>query len=184
MQLDFSTIFLNVVSNIPWWVYPIFILALILKSYNPKKRKKFNHNKYEFKETKLTAKEKKIKGDKYEAYICEIFKNDGDTIAPHGKDNGVHDQGIDIIAKKDKEILFVQCKDWNLSNGYKIDHKEIQYIRMNVRDYLESNPLFKNYDWKIIYVTSEDILDKSANYKIIEHDNEIEHKIIAMKQGE
>ena len=61
MQLDFSTIFLNVVSNIPWWVYPIFILALILKSYNPKKRKKFNHNKYEFKETKLTAKEKKIK---------------------------------------------------------------------------------------------------------------------------
>jgi len=53
---------------------------------------------------------------------------------------------------------------------------------MKVRDYLEKKPLFQKYKWKIIYITSEDILEQSANYKIIEHNNEIEHKIIAINE--
>ncbi len=122
----------------------------------------------------------KQKGDEYEAYVCKHFEEQGYKIAPHGKDNGVKDQGIDIILKKDKEILFIQCKNWNVKHKYKIDHKEIQYIRMNVRDYIEKNQLFTMYNWKILYVTSENILENSAHYKIREHREEIEHQIIEM----
>ena len=120
----------------------------------------------------------KQKGDEYEDYICKHFEEQGYLTVPHGKHNGVKDQGIDIILKKEKEILFIQCKHWNEKNKYKIDHKEIQYVRMNVRDYMEKNKVFGMYNWKILYITSENILDGSANYKIREHSEEIEHKVI------
>jgi hypothetical protein len=100
---------------------------------------------------------------------------------PHGKNNGVNDQGIDIILKKEKKILFIQCKNWNAKNKYKIDSKEIQYVRMNVRDYIKENEVYNMYKWKILYITSENILDSSANHKIKEHSEEIEHRLIPIK---
>jgi len=122
----------------------------------------------------------KQKGDEYEAYICKHFEEQGYLTVPHGKDNGVKDQGIDIILKKNKEILFIQCKHWSKKNKYRIDHKEIQYVRMNVRDYMAKNQVFSMYNWKILYITSENILEHSAQHKIREHSEEIEHKIIPM----
>ena len=118
------------------------------------------------------------KGALYEEYISNIYKSNGYTVIENGKEKGIKDDGIDIIAKKDKEVLFIQCKDWNIKNKYRIDHKEIQYTRMNVRDYLQKKQHFKNYQWKIIYITSDEILTKSAIHKINEYKNEISHKVI------
>lgn len=134
-----------------------------------------------YKETKKSnIVDTKQKGDKYEAHICKHFEEQGYLTIPHGKLNGVEDQGIDIILKKDKEILFIQCKDWDIKNKYRINSKEIQYVRMNVRDYMQKNQVFNMYSWKILYVTSDNILDGSAKYKIREYSNEIEHKIIGI----
>jgi len=142
-----------------WYIIPIIFIAIYLKKYKLK-----NNNDG--------------KGAVYEKLVSDIYRNKKYTIAEHGKDNGVKDFGIDVIAKKDNEILFIQCKNWNKKNKYRINVKEIQYTRMNVRDYLEKNTMFKHYNWKIIYATSEDILDRGAKYKISENKDEIEHKII------
>lgn len=177
----------------------LLIIVLFIKSFKTKKKKtpKLNYYKnYQFKKTNeinnnqedlyntVRTKEKrkpinlKEKGSLYEEHISNIYKSRNYNIAEHGKDNGIKDYGIDIIAKKENEILFIQCKNWSLNNKYRINVKEIQYTRMNVRDYLERNIMFKNYNWKIIYATSEDILDYGAKCKIKENLHEIEHKII------
>jgi len=39
--------------------------------------------------------------------IRALYKKDGYIVVPHGKDNGIHDQGINIIAKKEKKMLFI-----------------------------------------------------------------------------
>ena len=83
-----------------------------------------------------------------------------------------------LFLKKNEEVLFIQCKDWNIKNKYRIDNKEIQYTRMNVRDYIEKNKDFEMNKWKILYVTSDNILHASAKYKIREYSHEIEHEVI------
>lgn len=158
-MLDMKSVLLNALSGIPWWVLPLIIIVLVLKNYRPKNRNK-------------------EKGDIYESFVCNHFEEQGYLVVPHGKNKGVKDDGIDIILKKDEEVLFVQCKDWNIKNKHRIDSKEIQYTRMNVRDYIEKNRAFEMYDWKILYVTSDNILHASAKYKIRECAREIEHRII------
>lgn len=174
-------------------------IIVFIKSYKPKKynfKKYSNENRNYKRETnninsnrgnlydtiKTKNKNKyenvKEKGSMYEEHISNIYKSRNYTIAEHGKDNGVKDYGIDVIAKKGNKILFIQCKNWSTNSKYKINVKEIQYTRMNVRDYLEKNAMFKNYDWKIIYATSEDVLDYGAKCKIKENNQEIEHQII------
>lgn len=168
MKLDASTLFFNMISIIPWWMYVLFIIVLVLKNYKPQNYKSENQNKE--------------KGDLYEEFICNHFERQGYLTVPHGKNNGVKDDGIDIILKREKEMLFVQCKDWNIKNRYRIDSKEIQYTRMNVRDYINKNNVFNMYDWKILYVTSDNILHDSARHKIREYQNEIEHRIIPIQE--
>ena len=131
--------------------------------------------------TKLSSIENKKKGALYEEYIADIYKKDGYDVIENGKEKGLKDDGIDIIAKKDKEVLFIQCKDWNIKNKYRINHKEIQYMRMNVRDYLQKNKNLNNLEWSIVYITSDNILTKSAIFKIKEHQSEISHKVIKNK---
>ena len=46
----------------------------------------------------------KEKGDMYEKYIADYYREQGYTISEHGQDNGRKDKGIDVIAKKEKEI--------------------------------------------------------------------------------
>lgn len=179
-----SNILLTIFSGLItyWYVIPIVIVILMYKKYKSIQIDDSIESENIHKQKHaINKRELKEKNDLYEAYVCNLYKNSGYTIAEHGKDNSIYDLGIDIIALKDKELLFIQCKDWDVKIGNKINHKDIQYIRMNVRDYLEKNPLFKDYKWKIIYITSADIFDQGANHKIIEHSEEIEHKIIPME---
>jgi len=194
-MIDFGQVLSNIFSNIPWWFYPLLILALYLKAkmenfnleQSIRKRKKIydkideekNENNNEY--MPMSYKDRKEKGDKYEEYICELYKKENYIVEPHGKKKGVHDLGIDIIAKKGRKIIFIQCKDWDINNKYKITHKDIQYTRMNARDYINIMPMFEHYDWKILYITTNDIFDKSAYYKINEHSDEISYKIVPYK---
>ena len=136
-----------------------------------------------FKTKKMSNAEKKKKGDDYEEYICNEYRKSGYKVAPHGKDNGVKDGGIDVIAIKNKEILFIQCKHWNIKSKNRITETHIKKTRMEVIDYIEENPMFKsnNYTRKTLYITSDNILHSSAKYYIKKHDD-IEHKIIVFKE--
>lgn len=173
----------TVLSGLPWWIYLSFILIIVLKAFEPTKKrykKQYNKPKTNNKLEKIIMDEmSKEKGERYERHIANHFEKLGYKTVEHGKMHGVNDKGIDLMLKKGKEFLFVQCKDWNIKNEYRIDSKEIQYTRMNVRDYIEKKKeLFNMYDWKILYITSDDILHKSAKYKIEEFNQEIEHRVI------
>ena len=142
------------------------------KNKIPKNNIKININ------SRMSNKEKKEKGDLYEEFISNHFRKQGYTIAEHGKDNGVKDQGIDIIAKKGKEVLFIQCKNWSENSSRKIKSDDMKITRQNVQDYKIKNPIYEMYNIKIIYVISENILHRSAYYYLQENSETIEFRII------
>jgi len=191
-----------------WWVATKSGLNHGAKEeYNPKNKQKYikwnnnikhNHElismikklKQEKKENiskpkntnKLSNIKKKQKGDKYEEYIADFFRNLEYTVWEHGKEKGVEDSSIDLFIKKEKHIYFVQCKNWE---KWKINHKEVKATRTDVREYLKNNQefwnLIKNYHMKILYVTPKRCLTKSA-YKYIEENKEIvEYQVIPIK---
>ncbi|WP_324170964.1 restriction endonuclease [Sulfurimonas sp.] len=147
---------------------------------NSKKIKDQVNKKNVIKTKKMTDKEKKEKGDEYELFIAKHFREQGHTIAEHGKDNGVKDYGIDIIAKKDKEILFIQCKNWSANSSNKVRDKEIKVTRQDVQDYKEKYPLYEMYKTKIIYIMSENVLHGSGYHYIQDNSDVVEFRIIPM----
>jgi len=173
----------NMFSSIPWWLYILYILFIIftflqffiLENKKIKSLSKLTTSNKKLYQSILTKKDRR---DYYEAYVCKHFREKGYLTVPYRKENIMENRGIDIILKKDKEILFIQCRNLNSKSNNKTDSKEIQYMRMNVRDYLERNKVFSMYTWKILYVTPDDTLDRSAENKLDEYNNEIEHRVI------
>ena len=145
------------------------------------KKPKQNDNKQET-EKKMTNKEKKEKGDAYEAYIANFFREQGYVVWEHGKEKGVHDSSIDLIIKKEQCIFFVQCKNWD---KWKINHKEVKATRTDVREYLKKNKilwnLIKDYNNKILYITPKECLTKSAYTYIKENSEIVEYQVIPIK---
>lgn len=101
------------------------------------------------------------KGKEYEEFVAGYFKIDGYEIELHGIKNGVKDKGIDIICKKDNELILIQCKNWRADTKYKINHEKLKAFVGSCTEYINQNRLFdKNI--KLKFVTSNYILDKSA----------------------
>jgi hypothetical protein len=126
---------------------------------------------------KITQKEKTFKGEVYEEFISVIYKANGYTIWEHGKEKGVLDAGIDLIVKKDKKIILIQCKNWNEAGKYKIDHKDIKVFRMEGLDFIEKNQIFKGYELHLKYILSGDFIHASALHHIEECNQE--HKNVS-----
>ena len=132
---------------------------------------------------KLTAKEKKKKGDLYEEYVAKHYRNLGFFVWEHGKMYGVKDNGIDLFMKKGNCVYFVQCKNWD---KWQIDHKEVKSMKTDVHDYLEKNPEFEdlisNFQKKILYVTPKKCLTPGA-YKYIQENKLLyEYAVIPIKE--
>lgn len=145
--------------------------------------KLISENKKQIKEnvkesTKKTYQDKKIRGDEYEEYIAEHYKKLGCHVIEHGKEKGVKDGGIDLIAKLGNEVILIQCKDWNENNSHKIDHKDIKVLRTDANDFLEKNPIYKNCEIKLRYTLSGNFLHKSAEKHMEECKEDISYEII------
>ncbi len=120
----------------------------------------------------------KNKGDKYEKYIADYYRGKKYLVEEHGKEKGVKDGGIDLIAKKNNEVIFIQCKDWNENNLHKIDHKDIKVLRTDTNDFLEKNPEYKKYKIKMRYTLSGNFIHASAKKHINECIDNIDYEII------
>ncbi len=151
----------------------------IISAINDLKNKPMYNNAIS---TKMTNEEKKEKGEKYELYVANYFRNKGYTVWEHGKEKGIHDKGIDLFIKKDKYIYFIQCKNWET---WKIDEKHVKSTRTDVREYLKTKKefwnLIKNYELKILYVTAKECLTPSAYTYIKENNNIVEYQVIPIK---
>lgn len=127
---------------------------------------------------RTSQKEKIAKGEIYEEFIALVYKANGYTIWEHGKDKGVLDGGIDLIVKKDKKIILIQCKNWNEVGQYKIDHKDIKAFRSDGRDFIEKNKIFKGYNLHLKYILSGNFMHPSAIHHIEECGKNISYEII------
>jgi Holliday junction resolvase-like predicted endonuclease len=129
--------------------------------------------------TKMTDKEKKEKGDLYEAYVAKFFRDQGYYVWEHGKEKGVEDGGLDLLVKIDRLIYYVQCKNWE---NWKIDHNNVQATQTKIRNLLKREEHLKKltspYKQKILYITPKKCLTAGA-YKYIEENSDIlEHQVI------
>jgi len=143
------------------------------------KKKIFEKNRKE--RYKKHIKETAQKGRIYELYINDYFKKLGYTTKAFGEIHGKKDHGIDLIIKKEKNITFIQCKNWKQDGKYKIKHSHLKEFIGNTTAFIEKNKdKAEGYNIKRLYVTSFDILDNSAKHFL--RDNEIlEHAVIPMK---
>ncbi|MGD9718800.1 MAG: restriction endonuclease [Sulfurimonadaceae bacterium] len=132
---------------------------------------------------KLSHEEKKEKGELYEKYVANYFRNEGYYVWEHGEEKGRRDGGIDLFIKKGNETFFVQCKNWE---NWKISQNTVQAVQTKIRNYMQENPnltkLLNGKNKKILYVMPKPILTKAA-YAYIKNNHEIlDFKIIPIKE--
>ena len=116
----------------------------------------------EIKPKRTSYKEKVIKGKQYEEYVAKYYTEKGYTVWEHGKDKGRKDGGIDLIVKKDRELILIQCKNWQEDGKWKITHEHIKRLRTEGRDIVEDNPIFKSYESKVRFTISGNFIHNSA----------------------
>jgi len=125
-----------------------------------------------------TYRDNKFRGDSYEAFIAQHYRDLGCRVIENGKEQGLKDGGIDIIAKMGNELYLIQCKDWNVNHSYKITHKDIKVLLTDANDFLAENPDLKSYDIKLRYTLSGDFLHSSAKKYIEECNGDVSYEII------
>jgi len=112
--------------------------------------------------TKTTYKEKMYKGQEYEEYVAKVYRSRGYHVSEYGKQKGVLDHGIDLIAKKQKEIVLIQCKNWNANGKWEIKHKDIKAFQTDARTFVEDKPLLRSCLLTARYTISGDFIHQSA----------------------
>lgn len=133
--------------------------------YKQTKKENIQDEKPIIKKEPMTYAEKKEKGDDYEAKVAGYYKLDGYDIYLNGIKNNRKDGGIDVICKKDDEILLVQCKNWDSSTGYKINHEKVKAFHSNCLKYIDENNLVKE-NTKLLYVVPDKKVFKNCAINI------------------
>jgi len=155
-----------------------------------KKNSSYNYNNFKNGITKkakkhtLSRKERKEKGDFYEKYVSNYYKEQGYITYEHGLEKGYKDQGIDLFIKKDKEYLFIQCKNWEKRT---INKKIIIEYREKSRQYMINNPkiskiiINNGYKIKLIMVTPKDCYTEDAKRYVKENQEVVNYQIIPIE---
>lgn len=119
----------------------------------------------------------KKKGSDYEKYIAYIYKTKGYDVVLHGVLKGKKDGGIDIICTNGNELLLIQCKNWESHHKWKINHTALKSFIGSCTEYVNENKMFQK-DLKLIYITSNDILDSSAK-SFLKDSKTLKHYIVS-----
>jgi len=171
----------------------LFLIIIFIKEYekkNKKNRKKINKetftaktDKYfQTKKHKTSYKEKQIKGKEFEKYVARYYQLLDYTVIEHGQLMGKKDKGIDIIAENEKEILLIQCKNYDINSSWKIRQKDIKAFRMDCLDFIFENKKYKKSKTKALFILSGDFIDNGAKKYISEkkaQGKKIDYKIIS-----
>lgn len=127
-------------------------------------------------------KKKKNYGNNYEDFISNKYLDLGYEVENTGIKKSFDDGGIDIIAKKENNIVLVQCKNWSMSNNYKINQKDLRAFVGDCFIYLKDKNLT---EIKVSYhfiVSHEEILTKSAEI-FLEKNNFIKFKCVPFEDN-
>jgi len=114
-------------------------------------------------------KRKSFYGQEYEKYIANKYKENNYNITLNGIEKSHKDGGIDIIAENDNTVLLVQCKNWSLSNEYKINQKDLRAFIGDCYIYIRENNLSNKSLGFHFIVSHDNILTKSAKIFLMQN---------------
>ena len=146
----------------------------IKKNITSQMNSKKEYTKEEKREYATRMKEYKIKGEEFEKFVGNNFKNKGYQVIFHGLEKGKKDKGIDLICTKDNTIILIQCKNWK-AQGRKIKHTHLKEFLGNCTVYEKEKNLLNN-DIQRIFITSNYILDKCAK-KYLEKNTIVQYEV-------
>lgn len=108
---------------------------------------------------KQRRKDSKGIGTFYERFVGHLYETEGYDVTYQGVLKGREDRGIDLIARKGKDILIIQCKNWN---KYKtIFENAIFQLFGSAEYYRQKNPSLNVTP--VFYATTE-IADFAKNF--------------------
>lgn len=116
------------------------------------------------------------KGHDYEKYVAEHYKSIGYEVSLNGIIHGKKDDGIDIICKRNNELILVQCKNWNVKSRYRITHLILKAFIGCCSEYTNKNQIL-NKKVEFHFITSNNILDASAK-KYLAESTTLKYKIL------
>lgn len=99
-------------------------------------------------------KSKWLIGILYERYVGYLFEEKGYQVIYHGIEKGLEDRTRDLICKKDKETILIQCKNW--SQYRTIYDKHIFQFFGSIFQYKHENP---DEEVKAMFYTSTSLSD-------------------------
>ena len=155
---------------------------LLNKLFNKEENKKEALKEKRKENFKKMIKENKKKGKDYEIFIGKKFEKKGYIVKFNGIEKGKRDNSIDLIAIKDKNIVFIQCKNWKENSKYKISHEKIKAFIGDTYSFIEKNPTYKNYKIERFFCVANDVFDKSGKKYLEENKNIIKYNIIPFKK--
>ncbi|MBU1901444.1 restriction endonuclease [Patescibacteria group bacterium] len=104
-------------------------------------------------------KSKWLIGRLYERYVGYLFEKDGYNVDYVGIFKGFEDLGRDLICRKGKELVVIQCKNW--SQFKTIYEKHIFQFFGTVFQYKDENPSF---NIKAIFYTTTSLSDLARRF--------------------
>lgn len=184
---DIKDAFLQGFYNL--WYLPLILLALGLfkifiyrfkkrlkKKKHPSQQKTKSYSIVDKKEYAQRIRENRQKGREYEEFVGGYFKLDGYEVDLNGIKKGVKDKGIDIVCKKDNELILIQCKNWSANTKYKINHEKLKAFVGACTEYVNEHKLFDR-NIKLKFITSNYILDESAK-KYLEESRTLKYQVL------
>jgi len=109
-------------------------------------------------------------GSDYENFIGTKYDTLGYSVEYNGIKKNFKDGGIDLIAIKKNKIVLVQCKNWSMSNDYKINQKDLRAFIGDCYLYLRNSNLYNKKVSFHFIVSHNNILTKSAEIFLKEND--------------
>jgi len=119
-----------------------------------------------------------LKGSEYEKFVGVKFEQGGFKVVYNGIEQGVKDNSIDLIAQKNQTIYLVQCKNWKFENYKRMNHKDLKAFVGDCFIYKLRNYSKTDFNIKFVFVTSDEILSKSAQIFINQNRDILEHRVL------
>lgn len=117
-----------------------------------------------------------IENNEYEEFIKEYYTKKGYTIWHHSKEKRQYDKNknITLIAKKNKNIMLIHCRD----NQLDISIEELKNFQKQRDDFKKNHPVFEEYNLTLHYTMSGFFMTEEA-YEYVENNaEEISYEII------
>lgn len=117
-----------------------------------------------------------IENNHYEEFTKKNYTDNGYTVWHHSKDKIQQDKNrnITLIAKKNKKILLIHCRD----NQLDISIDELKNFQQQRDDFKIDNPVFSNYDLTLHYSMSGFFLTEEAYEYVEENSDDISYKVV------